>query len=86
MTDDAPRNRAVSEIRRDITARLEKADLSIPELCSALPDDDWVVERVMERLAAERQVCIARGTNGKRWTTTGKAKALRLAEGDDDAE
>lgn len=84
--DESPRNRSIPEVRSDIIARLEKSDLSIPELCSALPEDDWVVERMMERMAAERQVCIARGTNGKRWTTTAKAKALRLAEGDDDAE
>lgn len=80
MTGDAPRNRDVSEIRRDIIARLDKRDMSVQELCSEIPDEDWVVVGVMEHLAAERKVCIARGTSGKRWTTTEKAKALELAE------
>lgn len=82
MTDD-PRNRSIPEIRTDILTRLDRSDMTVPEICAALPDDGWIVERVVERMAAAGLIRIAPGTNGKKWTT--KAKALRQ-EAADDAE
>lgn len=78
--------RFISDIRAEVIARLEKSDMTIPELCSSMPDEDWLIERLMEQLAAERKVCISKGSSGKKWTTTAKARSMAMAEGEDDAE